>query len=248
MTDDTNNLPVPAAGDGIAAEKGDIEALMADNKSKYWTDPAMQQRYRDLLDAEDSGGKPPAPSAVDGEIANIEALMADSRSEYWIGPKAERLQARYRQLLETRDGQGPAETVANAQAMGLTEADAAVAASVAEGIEAALPSGAIDGINTAIGQLPGGVRGAIVTEFAAPLPAVANATPAVIEAFGGTEAGALALSSWGQDAPRKVAQVQGRWRRLQAGLDQDGRQWLAWLVDTALAPAELAAVFDKLAA
>ena len=45
-------------------------------------------------------------------------------------------------------------------------------------------------INERLGPLPHELRGAIVRGFAAPVPTVQDATPAVVEAFGGTEAGA----------------------------------------------------------
>ena len=56
--------------------------------------------------------------------------MADQHSQYWKGDQAEALQARYRQLIEARDGGAPAEAVKNAQTMGLTPGDAEIAVSV----------------------------------------------------------------------------------------------------------------------
>ncbi len=79
------------------------------------------------------------------------------------------------------------------------------------------------------------------------MPAVQDATPAAVEAFGETDAGALALATWGHDAPRKVALVKARWNRTRDSLDENGKGWLDWFVDQALQPAELASVFDELA-
>ena len=41
------------ATEAIATEKGKIELLMRDNKSSYWTDIQMQNRYRELLELEE---------------------------------------------------------------------------------------------------------------------------------------------------------------------------------------------------
>jgi len=37
----------------IDSELANIQKLMADNRSEYWTNPGMQQRYRELLDVKD---------------------------------------------------------------------------------------------------------------------------------------------------------------------------------------------------
>ena len=39
-----------------------------------------------------------AVQAVESELANIKSLMGDRQSEYWKGPKADAMQARYREL------------------------------------------------------------------------------------------------------------------------------------------------------
>lgn len=41
--------------------------------------------------------------AISDEITKIEKLMGNRQSEYWKGPGAEKMQARYRQLIEARD-------------------------------------------------------------------------------------------------------------------------------------------------
>ena len=107
----------------------------------------------------------------------------------------------------------PQIAVKNAQTMGLTRGDAEIAVSVANRIEQALPAETRADVNLSLGQLPEAVRAGIVREFAAPVPAVQDATPAAVEAFGETDAGALALATWGHDATRKVALVKARWNR-----------------------------------
>ncbi len=49
-------------------------------------------------------GAGPARGSVDSEIFAIERMMRDRRSRYWRGPESERLQARYRELIDKRDG------------------------------------------------------------------------------------------------------------------------------------------------
>lgn len=41
--------------------------------------------------------------AISDEIGNLESMMGNKSSEYWKGPKAEKLQARYRELVAARD-------------------------------------------------------------------------------------------------------------------------------------------------
>ena len=64
-------------------------------------------------------------------------------------------------------------------------------------------------VNASLKQLPHAFRGTIVKEFAASLPPVREATADVMEAFGGTESGAILLTRWSRDGPRKVAQIPG---------------------------------------
>lgn len=47
-----------------------------------------------------SGGN--AVQAIETEIANIEKLMGDRNSEYWKGPTANKMQSRYRDLIEAK--------------------------------------------------------------------------------------------------------------------------------------------------
>ena len=44
-----------------------------------------------------------AQQALAGELEQIQSLMGDRGSEYWKGAKAERMQARYRELLEVQE-------------------------------------------------------------------------------------------------------------------------------------------------
>ena len=72
----------------------------------------------------------------------------------------------------------------------------------ADRIEQALPVEARSEINESLGQLADPVRAGVVRELATPVPTVPEATADVMEAFGGTEAGAILLTRWGHDGPR----------------------------------------------
>ena len=43
-----------------------------------------------------------AAGAIESELNNLKAMMGDRNSEYWKGPKAEKHQARYRELVEAQ--------------------------------------------------------------------------------------------------------------------------------------------------
>src|SRR5271156_5742128 len=79
-----------------------IEDRMRSDRAGYIRDEGMQSRYRDLLDARESGGAP-APAQSRGRIAEIEAIMKNDRRAYF---KNEALQAEYRALLEAANPGG----------------------------------------------------------------------------------------------------------------------------------------------
>jgi hypothetical protein len=78
---------------------------------KYWNDPKVQQEYQQLLGAgvtrdqvTSAGARPRVSAEIDAELREIRELMRKPGSRYYRGPYAERLQARYRELLdELRD-------------------------------------------------------------------------------------------------------------------------------------------------
>jgi hypothetical protein len=81
---------------------------------KYGNDPTVQQEYQRLLGAgvtrdqsstaAGAGARPRVSAEVDAELREIRKLMQTPGSSYYRGPDAERLQRRYRELLdELRD-------------------------------------------------------------------------------------------------------------------------------------------------
>ena len=81
---------------------------MRDRSSPYWRGAEaerLQARFRDLIRT-NAGTEGPMPSnedAVAAEIASIERLMRENPRAYY---RDEATQARYRLLLEKRDGEG----------------------------------------------------------------------------------------------------------------------------------------------
>lgn len=96
---------VRSANASSAAEKTELEELMRQPGSRYWKGPdaaKLQARYRDIATAAPAGDRPlPGGSAAEREIADIEALMRTNRSRY---NRDERMQARYRELLQSGGG------------------------------------------------------------------------------------------------------------------------------------------------
>ena len=81
-------------------EIAEIESAMQTDNGEYWHSPQMQERYRDLLDARDSGAATPPGNANLTRRAEIEKSMASAgnSSEYWHSPE---MQAEYMKLLDT---------------------------------------------------------------------------------------------------------------------------------------------------
>lgn len=79
----------------------------ATRKSKYHLLPGRDYALSNPINAEASEGLIEKPEYEDETIAadrirNLKGLMSDSYSEYWKGPKAESLQAEYRELLRAQ--------------------------------------------------------------------------------------------------------------------------------------------------
>lgn len=83
------------------ARLSDGRPLGADPDAVAWL--AQQAREANPLASvmgNDPGDK---GQALSDEIASLETMMGDRKSEYWKGPKAESLQARYRELVTVRE-------------------------------------------------------------------------------------------------------------------------------------------------
>ncbi len=87
-----------------------IAGRMGDG-SRIGDNPVMAQvlaRIADVFEPERTplpAGFTPASQGLAQRISSIEALMGDRHSEYWKGPKANAMQAEYRELVAARDAQ-----------------------------------------------------------------------------------------------------------------------------------------------
>jgi hypothetical protein len=85
-----------------------LAGRMADG-SRIGDNPVMAQVLAQIASGLEPGrtlvpdGFTPASQGVAQRIASIEALMGDRHSEYWKGPKANAMQAEYRELVAARD-------------------------------------------------------------------------------------------------------------------------------------------------
>jgi hypothetical protein len=87
-----------------------LAGRMADG-SRIGDNPVMAQVLAQIAGGLEPGrtlvpdGFTPASQGLAQRIASIEALMGDRHSEYWKGPKANAMQAEYRELVAARDTQ-----------------------------------------------------------------------------------------------------------------------------------------------
>jgi hypothetical protein len=94
--------------EGLAANF--LAGRMADG-SRIGDNPVMAQVLAQIAGGLEPGrtlvpdGFTPASQGLAQRIASIEALMGDRHSEYWKGPKANAMQAEYRELVAARDAQ-----------------------------------------------------------------------------------------------------------------------------------------------
>jgi hypothetical protein len=88
---------VRSAGRQIAEQ----ETAMKADMNAYWADPSKQNRFRDLISAQQGGGAASRPPNAD-RIREIEASMYDAAGRpnpnYW---QNDRVQAEYRGLIQT---------------------------------------------------------------------------------------------------------------------------------------------------
>jgi hypothetical protein len=87
-----------------------LAGRMADG-SRIGDNPVMAQVLAQIAGGLEPGrtlvpdGFTPASQGLAQRIASIEAMMGDRHSEYWKGPKANAMQAEYRDLVAARDAQ-----------------------------------------------------------------------------------------------------------------------------------------------
>lgn len=84
----------------LSARMGDGRAIANDPEVLRWL-ASTARELNPMATVVPAGGD--QMGAITDEIASIEKLMGNRQSEYWKGPKAEKMQARYRDLTTARD-------------------------------------------------------------------------------------------------------------------------------------------------
>lgn len=237
-----------SGGDLVAVhgEIATIEETLSNDPGSYWKNGDMQTRYRALLSARDEGGAPPPPvPAGQKEIQRLHEMMADRNSEYWRGPKAEKHQARYRELIRGTN-------VEPGVVLGLNytanpDAPPKAVESAAEIMRALSVWDQASLVEAFDFALPEAVQRAAIAELAAGPPRVAPvASPADLERFQSDEDNAALAREWGARAAACLGMFQARLRRILGGLSaSDRRQAVHWL--NSAPPKEYAAIARQLA-
>lgn len=93
-------LPPDLADEFMAARLPDGRALGNDLRVIRWL--ANMAREINPIAAVVPGSGVNASQAVDSEIGTLKKLMGDRKSEYWKGPNADKMQARYRELVNAQ--------------------------------------------------------------------------------------------------------------------------------------------------
>ena len=195
------------------------------------------------------------------EMASIERQMRDAPSTYFHN---EPMQARYRDLLDQRDGPADAEDADDdpfargelapvslkvfAAAEGAEGYDGYVrAVGFAADVVMAVPSSERRSFVDGFERLPDAVVGALVSELTNPTgTGYAPCSDAEVRAFS-QEPGGSIVREWGGEAQRAMGRVRGRIDRAMGLMNERGMdRFLDWLMD--LSDAQAKAVYRKLAA
>lgn len=194
------------------------------------------------------------------EMASIEQTMRDAPSTYFHN---EPMQARYRDLLDQRDG--PADdgdgdddpiTCGELVPVGMREFDAADtwqsfdeyarAVSFAADVVLAVPSSERRSLVDSFNRLPDDVAGALACEMTNQTgTGYAPCSDAEVRAFS-RETGGSIVREWGAEAQRTMGRVRGRLNRAMDSMDERGlNRFLDWL--ESLSDGQAVAVYRKLA-
>ncbi len=193
---------------------------------------------------------PAAPDENAERKEEIRELMADTRGPYWNGPKAERLQAEYRNLLgaEVPPGSNAAQadndlfevagsrtpTLAEAESWGLDAVAGTESVNRAMTILDQVPKADREGLEISLGGLSDGTRAAMVAELSRPRSEVVNhrTHDACAEALKDLEwkgCGPL-LAEWGIGAPRRVGIARDRINQVIDSIpsDEEAAEFVRW--------------------
>lgn len=229
---------LPAASPAIEAESSELEGLMRTSPAEY---NRREGRYRELLEARETGGVVSRPAAAAKERAEIERVMLENPRRYYGD---EELQARYRALL---GDDAPTERQAEMREPGdpllvklpsewaKEGGDPADHGNYSLAVAAAndmLNGAGADAaaLETSFEALPGRIHAICLSEMV-------NRQPVAVEPFTDDEKeevireGRIAglLREWGADAPAKLGKVRARlWRAIDQMDDQEAVRFMTW--------------------
>ena len=189
---------------------------------------------------------PAAPDENAERKEEIRELMADTRGPYWNGPKAERLQAEYRNLLgaEVPPGSNAAQadndlfevegfrtpTLAEADGWGLDATAGRESVNRAMMILDNVPEADREYFDTSIAGLSDDTRGAMIAELSQPRPEdTTDASPAVLSRLEAHGCGRV-LQEWGIGAPRRVGIAEARVNAVIDAIpsDEEASEFVRW--------------------
>lgn len=231
--------------DEIGTEIAAIETRMLVDRAGYFADPGAQTRYRELVEARETGGKPAARSA--DERAEIERVMRTDRGRYF-GDQA--MQERYRAILggdpvaddaaALAEGLEPPMTVDEWAAVGMPRSSYEGYVAIAEAANAVLGEIEERGIVAeSFHRLPQAVQEAGFKALVAPV--AASPVPAAdLAAFARVCPDVAA--DWSDDGAAMLGRARARlWAALDGLSDREAVVALRWL-DRLSAPAQSALI------
>ncbi len=189
----------PAKPSADAVRKGELEALMKDDRSVYWTgsqSDRLQNEYRGLLEAEDKPASPARDEATGRYVAVTEPAVADA--------------------LTAIEASGDVGREWAAELGGGAKASKALEVGEDQRLEllAAMGDSAGD-VQQSFEGLDNNVQMAIYRElsntYSEPQP---PATADQMATFMETEHGALVAADWGSKTSRRLATALHRWERM----------------------------------
>lgn len=206
--------------DPASTEIVEIKEVIRSDPNAYYADERLQIRYGALLDARQAGGSAPPVNAAAGELAEIKKLVAVQDSAYWEGPRSQRLQARYAELLDQRDGR------AHSAGSAIAGAGRAVSQNTFDVIQHRADSivAAVDdpeGFEDSFYRLPDAVQAAVYTELSGTVPNVRPASREAVDAFTAMPEGAALARKWGANTARNIAVFKTRVTRALGMLEGD---------------------------
>lgn len=226
----------------VSTEIAEIQEVMRDNRAAYFADEGLQQRYRDLLDAQ-QGGPAPAPKAAN-EIESIKNILRTEPHRYW---RDEGMQARFRDLLageeratspQEADGRdGGLIPILSASDWSAGGGDAAGysqhVALVREVNDLLVATGEAErgAVSANFERLPASVHRAAFRELLSRTPAASEPfTEAEMAEIKTVPAWAELAREWQGEAPARLGRIRARlWRVLDATPEADMRAAIAWI-------------------